>query len=367
MKRRQILTGLGAGLATAALTACGNNKTECTQQNSTSTKTIQWNMVTTWPKNFQGLGEGAEYLSRLINEMSGGRLKIRVFGAGELVPALQVFDAVSSGSAQMGHGAAYYWRGKIPSSSFFGAVPFGMNAQEANSWLLKGGGLQLWTDLYQPFGVIPRPCGNTGVQMAGWFNKELKSMDDIKGLKMRIPGLGGEVLKRAGGVPVLLPGSEVFSSLERGALDAAEWVGPYNDLAFGLYKAAKYYYYPGWHEPGSIMEAIINKKALAELPEDLQQIVLNACLIANQDMLAEFTARNLEALTVLQQEHHVELRKIPDDILKQLKQISIEVVQDSIKGDEKGQEVYASYHHFLKQVRNWTSLSEHSFLQARDL
>ncbi len=369
MKRRQILTALGAGAATAALSACGS-KTNCAEQTSSSSnnaKTIHWNMVTTWPKNFQGLGEGAEYLAKLILEMSGGRLKIRVFGAGELVPALQVFDTVSSGNAQMGHGAAYYWRGKIPSASFFGAVPFGMNAQEMNAWLLHSDGLKLWTELYQPFGLIPRPCGNTGVQMAGWFNKELNSMDDIKGLKMRIPGLGGEVLKRAGGVPVLLPGSEVFSSLERGALDAAEWVGPYNDLAFGLYKAAKYYYYPGWHEPGSTMEAIINQKALAKLPDDLQQIVLNACLIANQDMLAEFTARNLEALTVLQQQHNVQLRKIPDDILKQLKIISKEVVKDSIQGDQQGQKVYDSYHQFLTQVKNWTALSEQSFLAARDL
>jgi len=366
MKRRQILTGLGVGAATVALSACGS-KTECSDEATTNTKTIHWNMVTTWPKNFQGLGEGAEYLAKLIQNMSGGRLKIRIFGAGELVPALQVFDTVSSGNAQMGHGAAYYWRGKVPAASFFGAVPFGMNAQEMNSWLLKGDGLKLWTELYQPFGLIPRPCGNTGVQMAGWFNKELNTLDDIKGLKMRIPGLGGEVLKRAGGVPVLLPGSEVFSSLERGVLDAAEWVGPYNDLAFGLYKAAKYYYYPGWHEPGSTMEAIINEKALAELPEDLQQIVLNACLIANVDMLAEFTARNQQALTVLQQQHKVKLRKIPDEILKELKTISVEVVKESIAGDLMGQRVYDSYHSFLEQVKPWTALSEQSYLAARDL
>jgi TRAP-type mannitol/chloroaromatic compound transport system substrate-binding protein len=184
---------------------------------------------------------------------------------------------------------------------------------------------------------------------------------------MRIPGLGGEVLKRAGGVPVLLPGSEVFSSLERGAIDAAEWIGPYNDLAFGLYKAAKYYYYPGWHEPSTALEVIVSEKALAKLPQDLQDIVLNACLVANQDMLADYSARNQQALSVLVEQHNVQLKKIPDEILKELKRISNEVVQESIKADPKGQQVYASYHKFMNEIRKWTALSEQSYLHARDL
>jgi len=364
MKRRQIITGLSSGVLAAGLAGCSKEPSKA-QTSKYSTKTIHWTMVTTWPKNFQGLGEGAEYLANLIDKMSAGRLKIRVFGAGEMVPALQVFDTVSSGNAQMGHGAAYYWKGKLPASPFFSAVPFGMNAQEMNSWLLKGEGLQLWESLYAPFNLVPRPCGNTGVQMAGWFNKEIKSVADLKGLKMRIPGLGGEVLKRAGGVPVLLPGSEVFTSLERGALDAAEWVGPYNDLAFGFYKAAKYYYYPGWHEPGSTMEAIINKEALNQLPDDLQQIVLDACLIANQDMLCEYTQKNFSALQTLQQKHHVQLKKLPDDVLKQLKTLSIDVVKESVSGNAEGEKIYASYMAFLENVKQWTKLSEKSFLESR--
>lgn len=364
MKRRDVIAGLGSGILTAGLTACGN-QSETKKSATSSFKTIHWSMVTTWPKNFQGLGEGAEYLAQLIDTMSGGRLKVRVMGAGEMVPALQVFDTVTAGTAQMGHGAAYYWKGKMAAAPFFGAVPFGMNAQEMNAWLLKGEGLKLWEELYEPFDVIPRPCGNTGVQMAGWFNKEINSIDDLKGLKMRIPGLGGEVLKQAGGVPVLLPGSEVFTSLERGALDAAEWVGPYNDLAFGLYKAAKYYYYPGWHEPGSTMEAIINKQALKALPDDLQAIVLNACLIANQDMLSEFTFRNFEALKTLQNEHHVILKKLPDAVLDHLKKLSVEVVKASVANDKQGQKIYQSYHDFLKGVEKWTTLSEMAYLQAR--
>ena len=196
-----------------------------------------------------------------------------MYGAGELVPAFEVFDAVSRGTAEMGHGAAYYWKGKSEAAQFFAAVPFGMNAQEMNAWFYYGGGLELWREIYAPFGLMPAPAGNTGVQMGGWFNKEINRLDDLKGLKMRIPGLGGEVLRRAGGTPVNLPGGEIFTALQTGAIDATEWVGPYNDLAFGLHKAAKYYYYPGWHEPGTTLEAIVNKQAFDALPKDLQSIV----------------------------------------------------------------------------------------------
>lgn len=363
MQRRTLLSMLGVGAGAALLGGCRNEQKASSDR--CRDEVIHWTMVTTWPKNFQGLGEGAEYLAQLIGALSGGRLQVKVMGAGELVPALQVFEAVASGTAQMGHGAAYYWKGKLPASPFFSAVPFGMTAQEVNAWLLKGDGLELWEALYRPFGVVPRPVGNTGVQMAGWFNKEIRSLEDIKGLKMRIPGLGGEVLKRAGGVPVLMPGSEVFTALERGAIDAAEWVGPYNDLAFGLHKAAKYYYYPGWHEPGSVMEALINEKALKALPEDLQAVVLNACLIANQDMLAAFMQANFEALQTLQKTHGVQLRKLPDDVLARLKSISEEVVRESIEGDAMGQRIYQSYREFMNNVRGWTALSEQSYLAAR--
>jgi TRAP-type mannitol/chloroaromatic compound transport system substrate-binding protein len=366
LSRRDLMTALGVGGA-AMLAGCQKAAETCAQGKAKDQDVIHWTMVTTWPKNFQGLGEGAEYLARLIGQLSGGRLQVRVMGAGELVPALQVFEAVASGTAEMGHGAAYYWSGKLPAAPFFSAVPFGMTAQEVNAWLLKGGGLELWEDLYRPFGLVPRPVGNTGVQMAGWFNKEILSLKDIKGLKMRIPGLGGQVLERAGGAPVLTPGGEVFTSLERGVIDAAEWVGPYNDLAFGLHKAAKYYYYPGWHEPGSVMEALINEKALKALPDDLQQVVLDACLMANQDMLAEFMARNFEALNVLTGEHGVQLRKLPDDVLKRLQELSEEVVAESVRGDASGEAILQSYRRFQSQVSQWTRLSEASYLSARNL
>ncbi len=328
---------------------------------------IKWKMVTTWPKNFPGLGTGANNLARLITEMSGGRLRVKVYGAKELVPAFEVFDAVSRGAAQMGHGAAYYWKGKAPAGQFFAAVPFGMNAQEMNAWLYYGGGEKLWRDLYQRFNVIPAAAGNTGVQMGGWFNREINSVADLKGLKMRIPGLGAEVLKRAGGTPVSLPGGEIYTSLQSGAIDATEWVGPYNDLAFGLYKAAKYYYYPGWHEPGSVLEALVNKKAYEELPKDLQSIVMNACKIVNTDMLAEYTARNNAALHTLISKHKVKLRPFPDDVLKKLAQLSDEVVKEVAAKDKHAQKTYRSFMAFREQVMAWHKVSEQAFLRAREL
>ncbi len=328
---------------------------------------IKWKMVTTWPKNFPGLGTGANNLAHLITEMSGGRLQVKVYGAKELVPAFEVFDAVSRGTAQMGHGAAYYWKGKVASGQFFAAVPFGMNAQEMNAWLYYGGGEKLWQDLYQRFNIIPAAAGNTGVQMGGWFNKEINAVADLKGLKMRIPGLGAEVLKRAGGTPVSLPGGEIYTSLQSGAIDATEWVGPYNDLAFGLYKAAKYYYYPGWHEPGSVLEALVNKKAYEDLPKDLQSIVMNACKIVNTDMLAEYTARNNAALHTLVSKHKVQLRPFPDEVLKKLAQLSEEVVSDVAAKDKDAQKIYQSFSAFREQAMAWHKVSEQAFLRAREL
>ena len=253
-------------------------------------------MVTSWPKNFPGLGAGAETLARYIIKLSGGSLEVKVFGANELVPPLGVFDFVSSGGAEMGHSGAYYWKGKTEAAQFFSSVPFGMTAQEMNSWLYYGDGIKLWEEVYENFNLIPRPAGNTGVQMGGWFNKEINTTNDLKGLKMRIPGLGGEVLARAGGTPFTLAGAEIFTSLQTGVIDATEWVGPYNDRAFGLHKAAKYYYYPGWHEPGPSLECIINKDAYNSLSDQHKSIIDIACKAANVDMISDYMAKNYQAL-----------------------------------------------------------------------
>jgi TRAP-type mannitol/chloroaromatic compound transport system substrate-binding protein len=323
-------------------------------------------MVTTWPKNFPGLGTAANKLAALIGEMSGGRIRVKVYGAKELVPAFEVFDAVSRGTAEMGHGSAYYWKGKSEAAQFFSTVPFGLTAQEMNGWIYHGGGLELWRELYDGFGLIPEPAGNTGVQMGGWFNKEINSLEDLQGLKMRIPGLGGEVLKRLGGTPVNLPGGELFIALQTGNIDATEWVGPYNDLAFGLYKAARYYYYPGFHEPGTILEAMVNKEAFSQLPADLQSIVRNACRVVNQDLLAEYTARNPVALQTLLDEHGVDMRPYPDDVLIGLRRISREVVAELADRDAFSRRVYASYSRFYEQSLKWTRISELAYLQARE-
>ncbi|MBQ0756547.1 MAG: TRAP transporter substrate-binding protein [Amphritea sp.] len=376
MKRRAIVKVLGLGAAAVGLAACTEQKAPVADCKpvaqpaapvAAKPETIEWKMVTTWPKNFPGLGTGANNLADLIGAMSGGRIKVKVYGAKELVGALEIFDAVSRGTAEMGHGAAYYWKGKTRAAQFFAAVPFGLTAQEMNSWLYHGGGMELWEEVYAEFGLIPGAAGNTGVQMGGWFNREINSLDDLKGLKMRIPGLGGEVLKRAGGTPVLLPGGEIFPSLQSGAIDATEWVGPYNDMAFGLHKAAKYYYYPGWHEPGTTLESFINKEAFDKLPEDLQVIVRSAIRVANQDMLADFTAKNNRALEQLVNEHGVELRQFPDEVLKEIKTLSDAVVSEEAAKDPMSQKVFESFVKFRDQATKWHAVSEQAYLNARSL
>jgi len=362
MKRRTFL----AGLAAAGVTGCSKQADQPVAEKEPE-RTFQWKMVTTWPPNFPGLGTGAADLAALITEASGGRITVHVYGAGELVPAFEVFDAVSRGTAQIGHGAGYYWKGKVPAAQFFSATPFGMNAQERNAWMFYGGGEDLWREVYEPFNLIPAAAGNTGVQMGGWFNKEINSLADLQGLKMRIPGLGGEVLKRAGGTPVNLPGGEIFTALQTGSIDATEWVGPYNDLAFGLYQAASYYYYPGWHEPGTCLEAIVNREAFDALPADLQRIVLMACRAVNSNMLAEYTARNHQALQTLIDEHGVDLRRFPDEVLARLKKLSGEVLEDVAASDALAAKVYESQLKFQAQASRWHDISEFAYYRAREL
>ncbi len=328
---------------------------------------IRWKLVTTWPKNFPGLGLGPENFARLVKDMSGGRLQVHVYGGGEIVPPFGVFDAVSQGVAEMGHGAGYYWTGKVPSAVFFTAVPFGFTADEASAWMHYGGGLELWRKAYAPFNLIPLAGGNSGTQMAGWFNKEINSIDDLQGLKMRIPGLGGEVFSRAGGTAVTIPGGELYTSLQTGVIDATEWVGPYNDLAMGLHEVAEYYYYPGWQEPGPVLEFIVNADAFASLPADLQTIVESAARNVNQDMLDEYTARNNRALKELVEVHGVKLRRLPDDVIIALKQAAQEAVKELAASDPMAAEAYASFSEFYEGVKHYHSISEQAYINARDL
>jgi TRAP-type mannitol/chloroaromatic compound transport system substrate-binding protein len=364
MKRRELLRGAGLAAVATGLSACGA-RPEGAAGAAASAETFNWKMVTSWPTNFPGLGTGAARLADMITRASGGRLTVKVYGAGELVPAFEVFDAVSRGTAEMGHSASYYWKGKAAAAPFFCAVPFGLNAQEMNGWLYNGGGLELWRELYAPFGLVPFPAGNTGVQMAGWFRKPIESLASLKGLKMRIPGLGGEVMARVGATPVNLPGAEIFSSLQSGAIDAAEWVGPYNDLAFGLHRAAKFCYYPGWQEPGPTLECMVNKTAFDALPEDLKALVDVCCRAVNDAMLAEYTARNQQALDSLVREHGVELRQLPADVLLALRKASEKVLEEVAAADPLARRALDSMLAFRAQAKAWHAVSEESFFANR--
>lgn len=362
MKRRDFLGGLGGA---AALSAC----TEATDQGAVtgqSDERFSWKLVTTWPPNFPGLGTGVNTLVRYIEEMTAGRIKITVYAAGELIPALEVFDAVSRGTAEMGHGAAYYWRGKSEAAQFFAAIPFGLNAHEMNGWLYYGGGLELWREVYAPFDLVPFPAGNTGVQMGGWFNKKIDSLDDLRGLKMRIPGIGGEALRRAGGTPVTLPGSEIFTALQTGNIDATEWVGPYNDVAIGLHQVARYYYYPGWQEPGPTLECILNRAAWERLPADLKAIVRVACQAVTLDMTSEYMARNAASLKQLQEDPNVEVLGFPASVLNGLKSLSFAVVDELAAADPLVARVWESYRTFLTNSEPWQRISEQAYLATRD-
>ncbi len=324
-------------------------------------------MVTTWPKNFPGLGTGAELLAKFITTASEGRLTVKVYGGGELVPPLESMDAVASGTVEMGHGAPYYWKGKVPAAQYLAAFPFGLSAQEQNAWFQYGGGQELGDEVYRELGCKFFPSGNTGTQMGGWFNKEINSLEDYKGLKMRIPGLGGEVVKAAGGTVILLAGAEIPPALQSGQIDATEWVGPYNDLAFGLYKSAKFYYYPGWHEPGTTLENFVNLVAWEKLPGDLKAIVEQANRAVNQTVLSEFVARNNESLKTLIQDHGVVLKKFPDEVLIGLGTLSGQVMDELASNDPLSRKVMDSLLRFRENAAAWTNNSEAAFGAARAL
>jgi TRAP-type mannitol/chloroaromatic compound transport system substrate-binding protein len=361
MKRRHFF----GGLAAAGLAACGDERKDGSAKTVESTETFEWSLVTSWPPKFPGLGIGPENLARRIEVASNGRLKIKVYGAGELVPAFEVFDAVSRGTVEMGHDASYYHKGKVDAAQYFTAIPFGMNFLELTGWLYYGGGLELWRELYAPFNLMPFPCGNTGVQMGGWFNKEINSLDDLKGLKMRIPGMGGEVLRRAGGTPVTMPGSEIFTSLQTGAIDATEWVGAYNDVSFGLHKAAKYYYYPGWQEPGAGLECIVNVDAWNSLPADLQAIVEISCQAITIDMMAEYTHGNAIALKTLIDDPDIEIRKFPDEVLQRLKSHTKDIVNELSAVDPMAAKIQKSYDGFLEISTENQRVTEQANLETR--
>ncbi|MCB2097837.1 MAG: TRAP transporter substrate-binding protein [Parvularculaceae bacterium] len=322
-------------------------------------------MVTTWPKDFPGLGTAATRVADYVTRMTGGAIKIHVYAAGELVGAFDSFDAVSNGSADLYHGAEYYWAGKSQAYPFFTAVPFGMTASEIMGWTEFGGGQALWDELAARFNIKPFAAANTGHQLAGWFKRPINSLEDLKGLKIRMPGVGGEVMRRIGASAVALAGGEIYAALQSGAIDAAEWVGPWNDLAFGFYREAKYYYWPGFHEPGAQCAVGVNLDVWNSFTPAEKAIIEAACHRANHLCLAEFTYYNGVALEQLVKEHGVEVRKMPDDVLAALARESKVVLEEAAARDDITRRVFESYKAALLNMQRWTEISDEAFIEAR--
>jgi TRAP-type mannitol/chloroaromatic compound transport system substrate-binding protein len=362
--RRQLVTGaavLAAG--SAVLGAPAIVKAEAK---------FNWRMTTTWPSGmpfFQaGPGSATDFAKR-VEDMSGGRISIRVYSAGELVPAFEGFDAASSGKqVQLNHGCAYYWSGKSFAAQYFTSVPFGMTFQGHNAWINEGGGYELYEEVYRPFNLVPFVVGCTGVQPVGWFRKPVESLADFQGLNIRIPGLAGDIYSAVGANPRLLPGGEIFAALERGVLDAAEWVGPYSDRALGLHNAAKFYYSSGWHEPSTSTEVVINREAWDSLPPDLQAIVRNAAAACNISSHVWLEARNAEALSDLVTNHGVQFGPLPDDVINALLEATKTILSEKAASDPMVRKVHESYFKFKDHHDRWQANSETAFQnQIRDL
>lgn len=359
-KRRDFIKTTALASGGALLFGCSNNE-EQKSVNINMNKAYSWKMVTAWAPHFPLLGEGADQLAKNIESLSGGRIKIQVYGGGELVPPLETFDAVSQGVAEMGHSASYYWAGKAPAAQFFTSLPFGMNTSQMNAWLYHGGGIELWHELYQQFNLIAFPAGNTGAQMGGWFNKEINSLNDVRGLKMRFPGIGGKVINKAGGSAVLSAGSEIYTNLERGVIDATDWIGPYHDYLMGFHEIAKYYYYPSWAEPTGVLELTINKSAYESLPNDLQQIVKEATKAANVKMLGLFKKYNSEYYLKIKNETKVQFRKFPEDVLSSFRKFAKEAIDEIVQSDSMSKKIYPSYKNFHEMMYQWDSIVEPNY------
>ena len=327
---------------------------------------IEINMVSTWPRDFPGLGTGAQRFAKRLTDMTDGRMQVQYFAAGERVGAFDSFDEVASGNAQIYHGAEYYWKGKHPGWAFFTAVPFGLTYTEFNAWLRFGGGQELWDELGAGFGLKGIACGNTGVQMGGWFNKEINSAEDLRGLKMRIPGLGGEVMAKLGASPVSLPGGQIYENLISGAIEATEWVGPWNDQIMKFYEAAKYYYYPGMHEPGAMLAIGINKNFWDGLSNADQLIVNAAATTENDVMMSEYNAKNGSALASLIQDNGVILREFNDDVYESFGKAADEVFEEVRGHSDLARRILESFEIGRRDIGGWAKISDQAYMERRN-
>ena len=360
MKRRDLLKGAAVG--GLALGAASTFPKPAISQGRQELK-----MVTSWPKNFPGLGTAPERFAKRVADLTNNRITVKVYAGGELVPPLKCNDAVQQGTADMYHSADYYYQGKSQAYAFFTAVPMGFTATEIDAWIMHGGGQELWDEVGGHFGIKHLPCGNTGVQMGGWFRKRMNSLEDFKGLKMRIPGLGGDVINALGGTSVTLAGAEILPALQAGTVDASEWVGPWNDLAFGFYKVTQNYYYPGVHEPGSMLSLGISRKVWDGFSKTDKEMIWSAAVAENNYTLAEFNANNTAALNTLVTKHNVKVWEFSDEIFKAMGKAAEEVVANAGQKDALTKKVYDSYVAFRKKAVHWTALSDQAYANKRSL
>ncbi len=361
MKRRDFLKNASvASVGAAAAASTAFPAPAIAQQR------IDMAIVSTWPRDFPGLGTGAQRFAQRVSDLTEGRINVQYFAAGERVGAFDSFDEVASGNAQAYHAADYYWKGKHPAWAYFTAVPFGLTYTEINAWIRFMGGQQLWDQLAGDFGLKCLMCGNTGVQMGGWFNKEINTADDLKGLKMRIPGLGGDVLAKLGASPVSLPGGQIYENLISGAIDATEWVGPWNDQVMKFYEAAKYYYYPGMHEPGAMLSLGMNASWWGTLSKSDQLAIEAASSMENDVMMSEFNAKNGTSLTQLIKEQGVQLRKFSDEIYDSFGEAADEVFDEVRSHSDLASAVHDSFVAARADVGGWGNLAEVAYITQRN-
>ena len=359
MKRREFIKKTGAG-AVAVGAMAGSAPAIHAQ------KTIEIAMVTTWSRDLPGVGTGAQRFAERLSDMTDGRMQVNYFAGGERVKPFDSFDEVASGNSQLYHAADYYWKGKHPGWAYFTAVPFGLTYTEINAWIRFGGGQELWDELAAEFGLKCVMCGNTGVQMGGWFRKEIDSADDLKGLKMRIPGLGGDVMAKLGASPVSLPGAQIYENLVSGAIDATEWVGPWNDEFMKFYEAAKYYYYPGMHEPGSMLALGMNKKWWDGLSNSDQEIIAAAAAKENDVMMSEFNAKNGASLAKLINEQGVQLREFNEDIYDSFGEAADEVFEEVVSHSDLARRIHESFLRARQEVGSWNKIADQAYVAQRN-
>lgn len=368
MDRRKFVKNLALGAGATAVASCDSEPGSNVETGpAVLRKKRDLKLLTSWQKNYPGLGVVPERIAQHVKEATDGAITIKVYAAGELVGAFDSFDAVSMGSADMYHGAEYYWQGKSPAFNFFTTVPMGLTANELMAWIYHGGGQELWDELSAAFNVKAFMAGNTGTQMGGWFRKEINTLDDFKGLRIRMPGLGGEVLRRLGATAVALPQPEIYTSLQSGNIDGTEWAGPWNDLTMGFYQITKYYYWPGFHEPGSALSLGINLDVWNDLSDGERRIIEDACAAENSRNLAEYNRFNTEALRILTEEHGVQLKRFSDEILTEVGRICGEVVKEAGQADDISQRIYDSFLQARANLYSWSEISEQGFWDARRL